>query len=47
VVWTEKTLDQFLAEPRTFISGNKMVFPAMRKPEDRANLIAYLREATK
>ena len=47
VTWTEKTLDQFLAEPRPFIPGNKMVFPAIRKPEDRANLIAYLREATK
>jgi cytochrome c len=47
VTWTEKTLDQFLAEPRTFIAGNKMAFPAVRKPEDRADLIAYLREATK
>ena len=47
VTWTETSLDQFLAEPRTFITGNKMVFPAMRKPEDRVNLIAYLRRATK
>ena len=27
-------------------SGTKMVFAGLKKPEDRANLIAYLKEAT-
>lgn len=26
--------------------GNKMVFAGLKKPEDRANLIAYLKQAT-
>ena len=30
--------------PRT--TGNKMVFAGLKKPQDRADLIAYLKEAT-
>jgi cytochrome c len=47
VIWTEETLEQFLAEPRAFIPGNTMASPAVRKPEDREALITYLRDATK
>jgi cytochrome c len=47
VIWTEETLEQFLSEPRTFIPGNTMAAPAIRKPEDRRDLITYLRDATK
>ena len=28
------------------ISGTKMVFAGLKKPQDRADLIAYLKEAT-
>lgn len=40
--WTPENLDKYLAEPKATIPGNKMAFPGLKKPEDRANLIAYL-----
>ncbi len=47
IVWTEETLDAFLAQPKQTIAGNTMNFSALRKASDRAALIAYLREATR
>ena len=41
--WTYDALDQFLAAPKTYMPGTKMVFAGVRKEEDRANLLAYLR----
>lgn len=46
VVWDEETLDAYLTDPRGFIPGNKMAFAGIRSEEERANLIAYLEEAT-
>jgi cytochrome c len=46
VIWSPETLNQFLARPSQFIPGNRMVFVGVRKPEDRANLIAFLQQAT-
>ena len=40
--WTFEALDQWLASPRTFANGTKMSFAGLSKPEDRANVIAYL-----
>lgn len=45
-VWTEKNLNEWLAQPRTFLPGNKMAFAGLRKEQDRKDLMAYLREAT-
>lgn len=42
ITWTEAELDAFLANPRTKVKGTKMFFAGLPKPEDRANLIAYL-----
>lgn len=44
VTWDEETLAEYLKKPRDFIPGNKMAFPGLRKEEDRANVIAYLKE---
>ncbi len=41
-VWTPEALDDFLENPRAYAPGTKMVFPGLKKPEDRVNLIAYL-----
>lgn len=41
--WTYENLDHFLAAPRQEVSGTSMGYAGMRRPEDRANLVAYLR----
>lgn len=44
--WTEEKLDQWLANPRSFLPGNKMSYAGLRKEQDRKDVIAYLRQAT-
>ncbi len=41
--WTYEDLDAFLKKPKDYIKGTKMSFAGLKKPADRANLIAYLR----
>ena len=41
--WTYESLSEWLASPNGFASGTKMSFPGLSKPEDRANVIAYMR----
>ncbi len=43
MVWDQATLFAFLADPRGWAPGTKMQFNGIRKPEDRADLIAYLK----
>ena len=40
--WDFATLDAWLKSPREFAPGTKMTFAGLGKPEDRANIIAYL-----
>ncbi len=47
IVWDEATLEEFLTKPKAFVPKTKMAFPGLRKEQDRADLIAYLMEATK
>jgi cytochrome c len=42
LTWDAATLDKYLADPKGFVPGNKMAFAGLKKPEDRANVIAYL-----
>jgi cytochrome c len=41
--WDAKTLDQFIADPRSTVPGTKMTFPGLHKPEDRQAVIAFLK----
>ncbi|MEM7044422.1 MAG: cytochrome c family protein [Pseudomonadota bacterium] len=41
--WTYEALDQFLAAPKKYVPGTKMVYAGLKKEQDRADLIAYLR----
>ncbi len=43
--WTEDKLEEWLANPRSFLPGNRMTYLGMRREADRKNLIAYLRAA--
>jgi cytochrome c len=43
IVWTEENLDKWLTDPQAFIPGTKM-FYEVKNPQDRADLIAFLRE---
>jgi cytochrome c len=42
LTWTPENLDKYLTDPKAFVAGNKMAFVGLKKPEDRANVIAYL-----
>jgi cytochrome c len=41
-VWDWQGLAAWLSNPKKYIPGNKMSFAGISKPEDRANLIAFL-----
>lgn len=45
-VWTPEALDAWLAQPGRFLPGNRMTFAGVPDRKDRADLIAYLLEAT-
>ncbi len=46
LVWTEATLDQFLRAPTKFIRGTRMGYAGIPDDQERADLIAYLKQAT-
>ena len=41
--WDYNALNAFLYKPKAYIKGTKMNFVGLKKPSDRANMIAYLR----
>ena len=47
ITWNEDTLFQYLENPKKMIPGTKMVFAGLKKPAERNDLIAYLKDATK
>lgn len=42
-VWDEATLMVYLPDPRAFVPGTKMAFAGLKKPEEVADIIAYLK----
>lgn len=46
VVWTEQTLDAYLAATQDFMPGNKM-YGGLAIAQDRVDLIAWLKQATR
>ena len=46
VVWEEQTLFDYLENPKKYIPGTKMAFAGFKKPQDRADVVAYLKDAT-
>jgi cytochrome c len=47
LVWDEKNLHAYLEKPRDFIKGGKMAFAGLKDEQDRADVIAYLKEEAK
>lgn len=45
-IWTPELLDEWLANPRTFVPGNRMSFSGVRRDTDRTAVIAYLMTET-
>lgn len=41
--WDEAALTTFLQAPRDVVPGTRMAFVGLRKPEDIANIISYLK----
>ncbi len=41
--WTEDQLDTYLENPKGVVKGTKMVFKGLKKPQQRADVIAYLK----
>ncbi len=45
IVWNERTLDRFLANPLNAVPGTSMGYAGIPDRRERADLIAYLKEA--
>jgi cytochrome c len=46
VVWNDKTLDDWITDPRHLIPGNEMTFDGIKDARQRADLLAFLKQAT-
>jgi cytochrome c len=44
VVWTEAVFADYIRDPRAYIKGTKMSFAGLKKDEEIADVIAYLRQ---
>ncbi len=40
--WTVEALNGFLTKPKDYAPGTTMGFAGLKKPQDRADVIAYL-----
>ena len=43
LTWDAKTLFVYLAAPQKLVPGTKMSYAGLKKPQDRADIIAYLK----
>ncbi len=43
LTWTAETLYKYLEAPQKLVPGTKMAFAGLKKPQDRADVIAYLK----
>jgi cytochrome c len=46
IVWNDKTLDDWIADPQHLIPGNQITFAGIKDARQRADLLAFLKEAT-
>ena len=43
IVWDDAALDQWLLKPKSLVKGTKMIFAGLKKDDQRADMIAYLK----
>ena len=41
--WTDELFLTYIENPKKVVPGTKMAFAGLKKPEDRANILAYLK----
>lgn len=46
IVWGDATMSEYLENPRKMVPKTRMAFPGLKKPGQRANVIAYLKSVT-
>jgi cytochrome c len=46
IVWNDKTLDDWITDPQHVVPGNEMTFAGIKDARQRADLLAFLKEAT-
>ena len=44
IVWDDETLNGYLEKTKKYLKGTRMAFAGLKKEEDRANVIAYLKQ---
>lgn len=44
LVWDEAKLADYLKDPKAMVKGTKMAFPGLKKDDEIANVIAYLKQ---
>jgi cytochrome c len=44
LVWDEETLTVYLDKPKDLVAGTKMAFAGLKKEEEKADVIAYLKQ---
>jgi len=42
ITWDEKSLDEYINDPRSKVPGNKMLFPGVKNGDERHAIIEYL-----
>src|SRR5262249_44660219 len=46
IIWNDDTLEEWIKDPQHFIAGNTMTFPGIKAARQRADLLAFLKDAT-
>ena len=41
-IWDRDAINQFITKPKDYLTGTKMAFAGLKKPQDRADVILYL-----
>jgi cytochrome c len=47
IVWNDKSLDEWLKDPQHLVPGNTMTFQGIGNDQQRADLLAFLKDATR